>query len=440
MLKAFESYIEKNQLRSKDSPTLIGVSGGRDSVVLCELYHRAKLPFAMAHCNFNLRGDESDDDEAFVVNLAQSYGVILHRKSCDTEAYAGENNISIQMAARELRFSWFEELCQENNYQYYATAHHSDDAIETYLINQIRGTGLSGLHGILAKNGKLIHPLLFASRSDIDIFIEKHQLKYRDDSSNASIKYMRNKIRHQLIPILEEINPQIKETFLANMQKFRASEEIIKFVAQEFTKNHTFLENEEWHIHIDALKKNNFATDLLFELIKDYGFHYSQAKKSLSEDTQSGALFYSKNHVLLHDREELILRKNQNASNEQYIIHKETKSINNPLSLQFNISFDTNIIKEPNVAQLDYEKLSFPLYIRKWEQGDFFYPIGMKGRKKLLSDFFIDQKLSLFEKENIWLLCSQEDIVWIIGHRIDERYKLQETTRQVFQIKLASIN
>lgn len=437
MLKAFQSYITENKLISSNT-TLIGVSGGRDSVVLCELYFQAKLPFAIAHCNFNLRGNESDEDEEFVKELAGKYQVVLHNKSCDTKGFSKENGISIQMAARELRFSWFEDLCIENGYNYYATAHHQDDAIETYLINQIRGTGIAGLHGIQTKLGKLIHPLLFASRTGIDRFIKEHDLSFNEDSSNSSTKYLRNKIRHHVLPLLSEINPQIQQVLLGNMQRIHSAEQILQLKVKECRKELCSIKGKQIYIQASGFFNHDFAPTLLYELIKEYGFNFSQANQALifDEETSSGALFFSSSHRLLRDRDYFIIEKHKPIIEESFEISLKNQLIDFPIHLKTETTQNTKILRELNTAQLDLEKLQFPLILRRWQKGDFFYPLGMKGRKKLISDFFIDQKLSLFEKENAWILCSGNDIAWIINNRLDDRFKISEKTSNVFQISV----
>ncbi|MCK5776242.1 MAG: tRNA lysidine(34) synthetase TilS, partial [Bacteroidales bacterium] len=398
MLLSFKEYIKKNHLASSNT-TLIGVSGGRDSVVLCELYHQANLPFAIAHCNFNLRADESDADETFVQELAVRYNVQLHKKSCFTKDYAAEKGISIQMAARDLRFDFFKELLKKHEYAYYATAHHQDDAIETYLINQIRGTGIAGLHGILPKVGSLIHPLLFATREDIDGFIEKYKIRYKEDSSNASTKYLRNKIRHDLMPLFKEINPHIRDVFKDNMTRLNTVEQIYNARINDIKKE--MLTDVDGLIRIKLNFDSDMAPTILYEMIKHYGFNFSQASQvwdSLSKDG-SGSVFYSNSHRMLLDRRVLTIEKIKEKNNRVYYVDEGVQNIKSPLELNFEKSNQTDIIKEKGIAQFDCSKLSFPLVIRKWKRGDYFYPLGMKGRKKLISDFFIDEKVSLFEKE-----------------------------------------
>jgi len=441
MLKAFQKYITKHQLLSKEDVILIGVSGGRDSIVLCHLFKQAGLSFAIAHCNFNLRGNESNEDEMFVISLAKHYGVRLHKKSCNTKAYANENGVSIQMAARDLRFVWFKELIKEFNYKYYATAHHQDDAIETYLINQIRGTGIAGLHGILPKIDRLIHPLLFANRNNIDHYIKNHDLAFREDGSNSSTKYLRNKIRHELIPLLKEINPQIKSVFIENMERISSIEKILQLKIEECKKEFCSYSDKNILIQVSSFNDLDFAPTLLFELIKEYGFNYSQAIQILKTDvdeTNSGALFYSSSHRMLRDRVSIIIEKSKQKIEDIYSVSIETISINEPLQIIFEQSADLNIIQDAHIAQFDLNKLKFPLILRKWETGDYFYPLGMKGKKKLLSDYFIDQKLSVFEKEDVWLLCSHNQIIWVIGYRMDDRYKITSHTKLIYKAILTN--
>lgn len=435
MLKAFISNLKKTNWENPSQKTLLAVSGGRDSVVLCELYKQAGLNFSMAHCNFGLRGVESDEDESFVVNLAYKYQVVLHRKKCQTKEYAAEKGISIQMAARELRFQWFEELCEEFGYDFYATAHHSDDAIETYLINQIRGTGISGFHGILPGKGKLVHPLLFASREDIDVFIKEKKLQYREDSSNSSTKYMRNKIRHQVLPLLTEINPQIRQVFLDNISRMSDAEQIYSLKIEELKKASCSWKNQQFLIQIADIIKYDFSPTLLYEIIKEFGFNYVQAQQSISElkEKESGAKFYSSTHTMLRNRDFLIIQETNQFEISQYYISDDLKRLQVDGEFFFEITQEKEIKKNHQVGQFDLDKLSFPLVLRKWKTGDFFYPLGMNMKKKMVSDYFIDEKFSIFDKENTWLLCSEQQIIWVVGHRMDERFKISHSTENVFQ-------
>lgn len=435
MLKPLQSFIHTHHLESS-KPILIGVSGGLDSVVLCDLYDQLQIPFAIGHCNFGLRGKESDEDEFFVVELSKIYKVPFHSVTFNTKEYAQKHGISIQMAARELRMHWFEKLSESFNYEFYATAHHQDDAVETYLINQIRGTGISGLHGILPKQGKLIHPLLFASRKDLTLYAEAHSLKWREDSSNAQTKYLRNQVRHQLIPLLSKMNPNIKKVFIDNMERISATEQIYSAKIEECKTEMTTYKKGELVIELEQLLGSEQSPTLLYEFIKAYGFNYDQCKQILEIDSNSisGVSMRSASHELLRDRERLILKKTELQDSFVYPIENGVEEINEPISLTFELTNSTEIIKEDNIAQFDGDQINFPLYLRKWNKGDYFYPLGMKGQKKLLSDYFIDQKMSLFEKEKIWLLCSDEDIIWIIGHRMDNRFKISKETKKTIKI------
>lgn len=435
MLKHLQSFIQSNNLESS-KPILIGVSGGRDSVVLCELYYQLQIPFAIGHCNFSLRAKESDEDEFFVMEISKIYNVPFHSITFNTKDHAQKHGISIQMAARELRMHWFEKLCKSFNYEFYATAHHQDDAIETYLINQIRGTGISGLHGILPKQGKLIHPLLFAGREDITIYAKAHSLNWREDSSNAQTKYLRNQVRHELIPLLSKIHPNIKKVLIDNMERISASEQIYSAKIEECKTEMTSIKKGELVIDLDQLLVSEQSPTLLYEFIKAYGFNYDQCKQILEIDAKStsGATMRSVNHQLLRDRDRLILKKTELQDNYLYPIVEGIEKIDEPISLTIELTNSTEIVQQDNIAQFDYDQIKFPLYLRKWEKGDCFFPLGMKGQKKLLSDYFIDQKLSLFEKEKIWLLCSDQDIIWIIGHRIDNRFKISKETKKTIKI------
>ncbi len=439
MLDIFKTFILKNKLFTTADKILLTVSGGMDSVVMCELYQQAGFEFGIAHCNFRLRGEESDGDARFVKNLAKRYKVPFYSIEFETNKIAKELGISTQMAARDLRYEWFEEIRSEKGYHKIATAHHRDDQIETLFINLIRGTGLSGLHGIKAIQGNLIRPLLFATRKEIEGFLKKHQLKYREDSSNASVKYLRNKIRHQLVPVLEEIDPAYLKIFEANIKRFSETEEIYAQQIEQVRNNIVTKNKNEFLISIEELKKLKPISTYLFEIIREFGFSYSMCEDIINSlDNESGKLFYSETHRLVKDRALLIIRKIELKS-EKIIYHIEENigPIEKPIKLKldkFIKNEDFSFSKEDHFACIDYEKLKFPLMIRKWEEGDSFYPLGSKFRKKL-SDFFIDRKFSLFEKEDMWLLCSGKDIVWIIGHQIDNRYKVTANTKVVFQFK-----
>ncbi|MBN1651494.1 MAG: tRNA lysidine(34) synthetase TilS [Bacteroidales bacterium] len=430
------NYIQEQKLIAQGDKVLLAVSGGIDSVVMCHLFAQTTIAFAIAHCNFNLRGVESDGDEQFVKELAGQLQVPFFSKNCDTKGYAKEKKISIQMAARDLRFTWFEELCEKYEFAVYATAHHIDDAIETYFINQLRGTGIAGLHGLLPKNNKLIHPLLFATREDIVGYVEQNKLSFREDSSNKTIKYLRNGLRHRIMPVIEDLQAQYRSVLIQNMERFSAAESIYLQKIEE--ERHRICKTDgAFHlISITDLMALANATTYLFEFIKPYGFHFSQAQEIFEsiEKGQSGAQFYSSTHLLLRDRENLIIQVILEKSAENVVLDSERGAIYHPLYLSWETLSKFTIEKEENIALLDFDKLQWPLTLRKWKQGDFFFPLGMKG-KKLLSDFFIDLKMNQFEKENTWLLLSGTDIVWLIGYRIDHRFRISKETKKALRME-----
>jgi len=428
-------FIEKEKLIAKGEQVLLAVSGGIDSVLMCHLFAQTHYPFAIAHCNFNLRGEESDGDQVFVKALAKQLKVPFFSKDCDTKAYAKENKISIQMAARDLRFAWFEALSAKEGYAVYATAHHIDDAIETYFINQLRGTGIAGLHGLLPKNGKLIHPLLFATREDIMAYVEQNKLSYREDSSNKTSKYLRNGLRHKIMPVLEAMQSKYRSILMQNMERFSAAESIYLQKIEEEKQRVCKTEGTFVLVSIPDLIALENASTYLFEFIKPFGFVFSQAKEIVEsiKKGQSGAQFYSSSHMLLRDREELIIQLIQEKPAEDFVLESEFGEIHYPLHLSWETLAKCSIEKDEHIALIDFDKLKFPLKLRKWEQGDAFYPLGMHG-KKLLSDFFIDLKLNQIQKENVWLLLSNEEIVWILGYRIDNRFRMTKNTKRTLKI------
>lgn len=429
-------YIRKENLIARSEKVLLTVSGGIDSVVMCHLFAQTEIPFGIAHCNFNLRGEESDGDQAFVEALAKQLKVPFFIRNCDTKGYARMHKISIQMAARDLRFAWFEELCQTENYAVYATAHHADDAIETYFINQLRGTGIAGLHGLLPKNGNLIHPLLFTTRNKIDEYRKQNKISYREDSSNKSTKYLRNGLRHKLLPVLGEIQPAYREIFMQNMQRFTSAEAIYMQKVEEERQRICLNKEDTVIISIHELLALSDTSTYLYEFLKDFGFGFSQVEEIVESmlSGQSGAQFFSGTHVLLRDRDELLVRKIKETGEGIFELKFEKSEISFPIQLKWEIVDEPKFKTDSDLAFLDYDLLKFPLQLRKWEQGDAFFPLGMKG-KKLLSDFFIDLKLNQFQKENTWLLLSGNKIVWVVGLRIDHRFRITVNTKRSLKLE-----
>lgn len=445
MIRAFKQHINQNLPFLKNKKLLIANSGGIDSTVLTHLMHRAGFNISLAHCNFSLRGKESNKDEKFVKRVGENLQIPTFTITFDTKSYADKKGVSTQMAARKLRYDWFQKICIEQNIEYIITAHHKDDTIETFIINLTRGTGLNGLTGIPMINKNVIRPLLPFTREEILIYASRNKLEWREDNSNSSIKYIRNKIRHKVVPVLKEINPNLLESFENTLEHLKGSKQIAKDRIKNIREELSEKIGKERHFNIEALQKLNNPKAYLFELFRKKGFtEWNDIYDLLS--AQTGKQVMSKTHRLLKNRDVLILSKLNNKKSKTYLVDKNTKAIEKPVSLNF--SFKSIVHKgknKTNVLDLifndkkgqffvDADKLNFPLKIRKWERGDFFYPIGLNGKKKL-SKFFTDEKMSLLEKEQTWLLCSGEDIVWVIGRRLDERFKITSKTLTVLKIK-----
>jgi tRNA(Ile)-lysidine synthase len=441
MFIQFKRYVATQHLFTRKDSILLTVSGGVDSVVMCELFHQAGLSFGIAHCNFQLRGEESDADEVFVRNLAQQYNVPFYIKHFNTKEIHAENRISVQMAARQLRYEWFEQLANHENYQYYATAHHQNDEIETFFINLLRGTGIAGLHGILPKQNHLIRPMLFTTRSKIEKYAKDNLLKYREDSSNSSEKYLRNAIRHNIIPEFKRLTSDFEKIMIENIDKIKDTEIIFNEMLEIKRKEIVKVNESHIMLSIEKLKTLHPLRIYLYHFLTPYNFNIEAVENIISSLKDiSGKQFFSASHRLLKDREHLIITAidKKNLTNEAFLVAMNDNQITVPVPLNFRTTTESEIIKinpDKNLAYLDFDKLKFPLKLRKWQRGDFFYPFGMKGKKKV-SDFFTDQKFSIIEKENTWLLCSGEDIVWIVGWRIDERFKLTNKTSRGYLIEM----
>jgi len=442
LLANFSEHINSHFSFLKDKKLLIAVSGGLDSIVLSHLLHRLKFTVSLAHCNFRLRGKDADQDEVFVKELGNQLSVPVFTTSFETEKVATQEKQSIQVAARELRYKWFHEIIEENKLDFLLTAHHADDNLETFLINTIRGTGLDGLTGIPEKNENIIRPLLPFSREQIEKYAKDHSLKWREDSSNIETKYLRNKIRHAIIPILKELNPGLLSSFAKTQENLMGSRQIIEDVIAK-VKNADVIPAQAGiqKINIAKLKEYSNPKAYLYELLKTYNFTEWNDVVNLL-DAQSGKQVLSETHRLLKDRDFLLLTELHQESTEQntYVLNEsDTVFENSELKLILsnkNIS-NTGLNTPPKFHDsilIDRDKLKFPLTVRKWEKGDYFYPFGMEGKKKL-SKFFKDEKISVLEKEKIWLLCSEDQIVWVIGKRLDDRFKITETTKNILKIE-----
>jgi len=439
MLEKFKKFIKDNNLFNNNDRILLAVSGGVDSIVMTNLFARANFNFSIAHCNFKLRGKESDEDQLFVENLAKKYGAEFYTIDFQTTEYARLNKLSIQMAARELRYSWLEKIRCENNFKYIAIAHNADDSIETFFINLVRGTGIKGLTGISVKNKNIIRPLLFATRNEIMNYCIENNLKYREDSSNKEIKYLRNKIRHLIIPKFEQFNKYFKKNIIKTINYLDESLLFVDEVINNFKEKNVVKENDIIKIKIKPLLEFKASKFLLFKIISEYGFKNKKIDQIYSSLTaNSGKVFYSKDYKLIKDREYIIIELIKEIQSSDYLIDINKKYIDKPINMIFEVrewDINSQIEKNPEIGYFDYEKIKLPLILRHWKPGDKFVPLGMKNFKKL-SDFFIDNKFSINEKDKIWLLLSKNDIIWIVGYRIDDRYKITRNTRKALIIKL----
>ena len=450
MISRFQDHMLKSFSFLNGKKLLVANSGGIDSMVLTDLLIKLDYQLAIAHCNFHLRGKESDLDEAFVIQTAKSLKIPYHIISFDTKEYANKKNISIQMAARDLRYEWFDKLLQSEDLDYLLTAHHADDNLETFLINFSRGTGLEGLTGIPAINNKTIRTLLPFSRKEIEQYAKENHIVWREDQSNNENKYLRNKLRHDIIPLLKELNPSFLESFNKTVDHLYGSNQLVKDRIKEVTKEIQIKEEENFKFKIHNLKLLDNPKAYLYELLKDYGFTEWDDVLTLL-NAQTGKQVISKTHRLIKDREYLIVSPLSIANKQlkTYLIDNSTKNliisdihedkINRILKLeQFPIAkYQISEIKNsnPSTVFLDKNLLKFPMTVRKWDKGDYFYPIGLQGRKKL-SKFFKDEKMSLIDKENIWLLCSEGKIVWVVGKRLDDRFKITDKTKNLLKITL----
>lgn len=437
MLTKVQEFIEENQLLTPNERIIVGVSGGVDSVVLLNVLSKLEYNCIAAHCNFHLRGEESNRDEKFVEDLCKSYEVVFKKIDFDTVTYAKEEKISIEMAARELRYSWFEKLAQETNVHSIAVAHHSDDSIETVMINIVRGTGIKGLIGILPKNRKIVRPLLCCSRFEVEEYARLNDIAFVNDSTNEENDFNRNKIRNQVLPILAEINPSVKHTLFENISRIKGAWKIYEQKIKEIKNEITFYQDDRFYIDIEKLKKQPDIATVLHEILDDFNFNNDVLEDIVkSLEGESGKKFSSSTHRLIKDRNFLIIDENEPDLSIEWTIEEGTRFIEDPIPLEFNfIEKNENFIvsKSSEKVDVDADKITFPLILRKWHFGDTFQPFGMNQEKKV-SDFFVDEKLNLFQKEDAWLLTSNGEIVWIVGIRLDNRFRITENTQKILEI------
>jgi len=435
MLEKFKKHVNQNLPFLTKGKLLLAISGGIDSVILAHLLHKMQLDFSLAHCNFKLRYEDSDKDAAFVTDIAEKLGVKYHAIEFDTTSYAEEKKLSTQMAARELRYDWFDELISQYNYDYVLTAHHTNDNIETVLINLTRGSGLQGLTGIPEVNGNIVRPLLPFSRAEIEQYTIANNISWREDESNQSTKYFRNKIRHEVVPVLEELNPSVLETFNTHLSYLKLEKKVLDNHFEEVKNEVSFFKGDLFKIDINKLKKHIEYKAYLYYMLKGCFFsEWSDIERLMSG--QSGKFVNSKTHRLIKDRDFLLLEEKSLHLRELKVeISEGITKIDKPISLSFELVNQVGLSTK-NSIYVNADSLEYPLYLRKKEEGDSFFPFGMKGKKKI-SKYFKDEKMSLIEKESSWLLTDVKGaVIWVVGRRADDRFKVVAKTKRILKIKI----
>lgn len=439
MLEQFLRHIQLNELFESHQKVLLAVSGGVDSVVMVRLFRQAGFKAGIAHCNFRLRGEASDGDERFVKSLSEENGMTFHTRSFETERIAGEQKLSIQMAARQLRNAWFADLLRDHRYAYVATAHHLNDSLETLLLNLAKGTGIDGMAGIPVKHQLVVRPLLFASRNQIEAYARKEGLEWREDLSNITDDYQRNIIRHHVVPVMQEINPSLEETFSDTAFRLRASRDFAREYLKSFNVRNMYYDGRHVLIRKEELRQHRFGSVILWEMLKDLGFNFDQCKEIATKDHQSGAVFVSPTHQLTVSREEFILGRLSGKPSVSVEVPEGTSRVTlegRTLTLEKQDAAQVTFSSNQEVAMMDLDKLSFPLVWRYWKEGDRFVPLGMTNHKKL-SDFLVDEKISLPEKDQVSVIESAGRIVWVVGRRLSEEVKITASTRRVLTMRLA---
>ena len=440
MLDQFQLYINRYNLIAEGDKLILALSGGIDSMVLADLLLKAKVEFVATHCNFHLRGHESDGDDWFVRKFAENRGIQCFVKHFETEKYAAKYGISIEMAARDLRYAWFEQLRQQLGYDKIAVAHHADDQAETFFINLLRGAGLNGLKGMKPQNGVIIRPLLWVSREQIRKYAVENHIVWREDHTNVESVYLRNRIRNQLLPVFDELQPKARQGLYKSLEHLSAENELYRELLQEKLGQIIEYNGDIQRIPHSAFLIQHSSFQLLFEWLRQYGFNTDQCHFIYDAlGTGIGNQYCSPTHCLVIGRDDLQLSEIKEKTDDEIQIEVGEEEILSHVHLRFS-RFDKNadfiIDKSSEVAQLDFDKLSFPLTLRHWRHADRFHPLGMKG-SKLLSDFFVDQKFTEWQKRKVWLLVSADgDILWVVGHRIDDRFKIKKETKTIFECRM----
>ncbi len=441
MLNRFLDFITEKRLVPHNGKVLLAVSGGMDSMVMTELFRTSPFPFAIAHCNFQLRGQESEKDQALVEITARKLGVPFFSKKFDTLKYAEKPGQSVQMAARRLRYDWMEGLLTQEGYDLVATAHHLDDSIETLFINIARGTGLSGLKGIPVKNRYIIRPLLFATKKEIHQYALDHGLSWKEDQSNREDKYIRNKLRHQVIPLLREINPALTSTLSGFFERMDAAHEIFRAMVAQQKKACLRYEGREVKVLIPSLLRLPRSETFLYEFIRDFGFSPAVCHEVFqSLEGQPGKVFASPTHIAIKDRDNLLISPKESLPPiEEHEILPDTRHIQcGPFYYRFEVLENTGLTEWPrsnDILLADFNKLEFPLRLRPWKAGDRINPLGMKGSKKV-SDLLVDEKIPLTRKKNVMVLLSGGSIVWVSGVRSSEQVRVIPETKNIFRAKI----
>lgn len=435
--EAIQDFLRKNDI-PRNAGFMIAVSGGADSIALLHAFRYLNLKIAALHCNFHLRGGESDSDEAFVRQFCDTHGIALSVTHFDTKDYAREKGVSIEMAARELRYAWFRQMKTEARMDYIVTGHQADDVAETLFINLCRGTGIKGLGGIQPVNGDILRPLLPCSREDILRYLETHRLEYRNDSSNDSLDFTRNIIRHKIIPVCKEINPSFLDTIRSNCAAFRETETLYAYAIGQLRKEVVEEKEGEILIHMDKTMKTPAPHALLFEVLHPFGFNRHRISDILDSRLASpGKVFQSKNYILTRGRAHWRMFRHTEQADVPFTIEQPGNYRIGELHLVLELIPRTTlpyIPADPHTACMDAEKIKFPLQIRHWEKGDRFCPLGMNRCKKKISDFFNDLKFTAKQKEECLLLWSEDQIAWVIGYRPDDRFKVTSSTETVLRI------
>lgn len=434
LLKKFQENWRRHGFNTIQQPVLLAVSAGSDSMVMAHLFLESAIPFAVAHCNFQLRGEEANKDEELVRNWCATNNIEFYNVRFDTAAKVEQWKKGVQETARILRYDWLEQIRSQHQYAAIATAHHANDNAETLLMNLFKGTGISGLHGILPENGRIIRPLLFAAKKDIAGYTQQYNVPYREDASNASDKYTRNDIRLNILPAIEKSFPNIITSLNNSIQRFAEVEELYKKAIEQERKKLLERRGKDYYIAIKKLLERQPLHTICYELFKPFGFATGQVQDIIGLlSSESGHYLISPTHRIIRDRDFLIITVFDTRQADFITIE------NIPLTLragdrQYKFKYTpapAEIPADSNMAYIDAAKLEQPLILRRWKQGDYFYPLGMGMKKKKLSRYLINKKIPLHDKENVWVLESNKRIVWVAGHRLDERFKVKPGTKEV---------